>query len=34
MKTAILKVWDFLVSWGETMQACRKSQGRDFNRYI
>lgn len=30
LKTA----WDFLVAWGETMQAYRKSQGREFNRYI
>lgn len=27
-------VWNFLIAWGETMQAYRKSQGREFNRYL
>jgi hypothetical protein len=30
----IRAVWKFLLAWGETMDAYRKSQGRNFNRYI
>ena len=32
----VLRVWDFLVAWGEAMEAYRKTQhrGREFNRYI
>ena len=30
------QVWDFLIAWGEAMEAYRKTQrtGTDFNRYI
>lgn len=30
----ITAIWDFLITWGETIRAYRKSQGREFNRYI
>lgn len=32
----VQKVWNFLIAWGESMDAYRKTQhrGNDFNRYI
>lgn len=34
MKKFFIGIWDFLVAWGETMDAYRKSQGRNFNNHI
>jgi len=34
MKEFFIAVWDFLVAWGETMEAYRRSQGRNFNHWI
>jgi len=28
------KFWNFLIVWAKTMEAYRKSQGKNFNNYI
>ena len=34
MKYFFVRIWDFLIAWAETMEAYRKSQGKNFNNHI